>query len=137
MFLFYIYVYHLDVLAECHPFFAPVTWRKKTILKTEEARFEHDVLVDPATNVRAVSLACDASATIPLSPTMSDSASSPSSSTPETTPPTTVPPSPSVEKLSLRDITEEDKKEAARLKAEAGVAFKSACPSPLRSDYIS
>jgi hypothetical protein len=62
---------------------------------------------------------------------MSDTTSDTSSTTPGSTPPSTVPPSPTIASIKPEDISEQDRAEAARIKTEAGAAFKSACGFPL------
>lgn len=60
---------------------------------------------------------------------MSDSTSqvsSDASGSPASTPPTTVPPSPTIASINPDDISDEDRAKAARIKTEAGAAFKSA-----------
>ena len=62
---------------------------------------------------------------------MNDIASSSSTpASPVDTPPSV--PSPTIAKVTLKDVSEEDKTSAARLKAEANEAFKSASPSLLK-----
>jgi hypothetical protein len=56
---------------------------------------------------------------------MSDTSSSNAGSPLGSTPPTSQPPSPAMSNLSLQDVSAEDKQEAARLKAQANVCFKS------------
>ena len=58
---------------------------------------------------------------------MSEGAGSSGSSTPTiTTPPSSVPASPTVPPVSLKEVSEEAKEEAAKIKAEANAAFKGA-----------
>ena len=55
---------------------------------------------------------------------MSGSGSTSDASSQPSTPATSQPPSPTLAKLSLQDITEEAKAEAAKFKAEANKAFQ-------------